>query len=286
MCSKFMRDQVLGYLSCPTALEVLSFEHMEQVDAIRHCRSLGVLMKRVTFLFPIMARLRTMLPFIEKFVGRPKLNLNEPEQDLDATCRRWHQYGAFVMNAILGWRDSDCDVVYSVLVGLLRTRLFTARVLGARCGYLLHEEFVLRNFLQCLFLSEVVLDQRCAWLSRLLQRWPTVLRARLLFIIYGPCHHGEILWALPAHPHTTAWSPLLRVALAEMGAALASLYWSLGDTIDIIEELFVMCREWLPLNRAMLLTYCGVDICVTVIASKIRERHEDEVAGLLYNLIL
>ncbi|KAL1475729.1 hypothetical protein MTO96_037070, partial [Rhipicephalus appendiculatus] len=187
ICSKHMRDQVIGYLSWPPALEVLSFQHMNQVDTLQHCRSLGVLMKRVTCLFPIMERLEMVVPFIEKFVGRPMLSLSEPEQDLDAMCRRWRQYGAYVMNAMLGWRDNDCEVAHYVLLRLLRARLFTGRVLGTR--------------------------------------------------------PGELLWALPAHPHSTTWSPVLGCALAEMGAALASLHdsvvgWTSDDTIDVIEELF------------------------------------------------
>lgn len=237
ICSTFMRDRVAGFLAWAPAVKALSFNRMQQKDAIKHCKSLGVLMKRVTCLFPTKDRLRIMLRFIERFVSRPALVRSRLPRDVDATCRQWHQYGAFLMAAVVGWVDSECQLVYEVLAGLSSAHRFTARVLGARPGHLRREELALRHFIRCLFLSEVRNEDSCAWLFRLLQPWPLVFRAKLIFIIYGPCCH-------------------------------------------------LMSREWLPVNRAMLLAHCGSDICVQMLASKLVNGRKAEVASILYNLIL
>ncbi|XP_037505028.1 F-box only protein 47-like [Rhipicephalus sanguineus] len=158
-------------------------------------------------------------------------------------------------------------------------------------GHLRREELALRHFIRCLFLSEVRNEDSCAWLFRLLQPWPLVFRAKLIFIIYGPCCHHELLWVLPSLPQTAMGSALLRVSLAQMGGALVCLHedavgWNSDDTITVLEELFVMSREWLPVNRAMLLAHCGSDICVQMLASKLVNGRKAEVASILYNLIL
>ncbi|XP_037505006.2 F-box only protein 47-like [Rhipicephalus sanguineus] len=134
ICSTFMRDRVAGFLAWAPAVKALSFNRMQQKDAIKHCKSLGVLMKRVTCLFPTKDRLRIMLRFIERFVSRPALVRSRLPRDVDATCRQWHQYGAFLMAAVVGWVDSECQLVYEVLAGLSSAHRFTARVLGARPG--------------------------------------------------------------------------------------------------------------------------------------------------------
>ncbi|XP_075544506.1 F-box only protein 47-like isoform X2 [Dermacentor variabilis] len=291
ICSLLLRDQLVGYLSWAPALKALSFRHMHQKDAVKQCRNLGVLMKRVTCLFPTKERLKIMLRFIEKFVSRPTLVRSHLPRDLEAAGRQWHQYGAFLMAAVVGWVDSECQLVHDVLLGLSSAQRFTSRVLGARPGQLRRDELALRHFLRCLFLSEVSPEDSCAWLQRLLQPWPLVFRAKLLYIIYGPCCHHELLWVLPSLPQTAMGSPLLRASLAHMGAALSCLHeeaagWSSDDTITVIEELFVMSREWLPVNRAMLLAHCGVDICVLLLSSKLVNGRECEVASVLYNLIL
>ncbi|KAH7954837.1 hypothetical protein HPB49_021977 [Dermacentor silvarum] len=242
ICSLLLRDQVVGYLGWGPAIKTLSFQHMNQKDAVKHCRNLGVLMKRVTCLFPTKERLKIMLRFIEKFVSRPTLVRSHLPRDLEAAGRQWHQYGAFLMAAVVGWVDSECQLVHEVLLGLSSAQRFTSRVLGARPGVLRRDELALRHFLRCLFLSEVSPEDSGAWLHRLLQPWPLVFRAKLLFIIYGPCCHHELLWVLPSLPQTAMGSPLLRASLVNLGTALACLHeeagWSSDETITVIEELF------------------------------------------------
>ncbi|XP_075544508.1 uncharacterized protein LOC142578803 isoform X4 [Dermacentor variabilis] len=132
ICSLLLRDQLVGYLSWAPALKALSFRHMHQKDAVKQCRNLGVLMKRVTCLFPTKERLKIMLRFIEKFVSRPTLVRSHLPRDLEAAGRQWHQYGAFLMAAVVGWVDSECQLVHDVLLGLSSAQRFTSRVLGAR----------------------------------------------------------------------------------------------------------------------------------------------------------
>nr|XP_037271099.1 F-box only protein 47-like [Rhipicephalus microplus] len=195
------------------------------------------------------------------------------------------------MTAVVGWVDSECQLVYNVFAGLSWAHRFTVRVLGARPGHLRREEIALRQFIRCLFLSEVRNEESCAWLFRILQPWPLVFRAKLIYIIYGPMCHYEILWTLPSLPHTALMSQLLRTSLAHIAGVLTCLHedavgWNSDDTITVLEELFVLSREWLPVNRAMLLAHCGLDICVQMLASKIINGRKAEVASIFFNLIL
>ncbi|KAL3194391.1 hypothetical protein MRX96_046105 [Rhipicephalus microplus] len=230
-----------------------------------------------------------MLP--TQFVSRPALVRSRLPRDVEATIRQWHQYGAFLMTAVVGWVDSECQLVYNVFAGLSWAHRFTVRVLGARPGHLRREEMALRQFIRCLFLSEVKNEESCAWLFRILQPWPLVFRAKLIYIIYGPMCHYEILWTLPSLPHTALMSQLLRTSLAHIAGVLTCLHedaagWNSDDTITVLEELFVLSREWLPVNRAMLLAHCGLDICVQMLASKIINGRKAEVASIFFNLIL
>ncbi|CAN7938068.1 unnamed protein product [Ixodes hexagonus] len=250
-------------------------------------------MKRMTCLLPTKERLKAMLRFIEKYVPRPTLvrsRLNRPGE-LEASVVQWRRYGAFLAAAIAGWEDSECHLVHELLQLLTGAHRFTSRLLSARPDQFRRDELGLRTFVRALFLREASPEEAVAWLSRILLPWPLVFRAKLLYVLYGPCCQHAIFWDGPLFPQTAQNSELLQKALSELGSALRSLHehglgWTQDDTVTVLEELIVLPREWLPQNAALVLSACGLDISVLVLASKLVNGRDADVATTLFNMIL
>ncbi|XP_077516607.1 F-box only protein 47-like [Amblyomma americanum] len=298
LCSKATRDRVTDYLHWGPTIKLLDVKEMTHEECIVHCRKLGVLMKRVTCVFSTKERLKIMLRFIEMFVSRPSLVRTRIPRDLALVVNTWRHYGAFLMAAIAGWVDSECQLVHEVVFGLSGASRLTTRVLGARLGCNRREELALRQFVHSVYLCESSPEDVTGWLHRLLQPWPLIFRAKMLFIIYGPCCHREstpprfeVMWELPSLPASAASVPVLSVALQQMGSALRGLFeygagWTTDDIITIIEELFGLYREWRAQNCAELLINCGLEICAALLTSKLINGREAQVVSIIFNMIL
>ncbi|CAN7951211.1 unnamed protein product, partial [Ixodes pacificus] len=100
-----------------------------------------------------------------------------------------------------------------------------------------------------------------------------------------------VFWDVPSVPQSAVQSELLVTALSDLGSALRSLHehglgWTHDDTVTVLEELIVLPRAWLPLNAARLLCSCGRDIAVLVLASKLVNGRDSDVATFLFNMLL
>ncbi|KAG0414052.1 hypothetical protein HPB47_008792 [Ixodes persulcatus] len=356
MCSKALRDRVAEFVGSNSGVRSLGPPCPPSSVVLQYCRTLGVLMKRITCLFPTKERLKMMLRFIEMYVSRPRLvrsRLIRPGEleasvvrwrrygafimaaiagwddaecllvhellqgitgahsfaskcvsrprlvrsrlirpgELEASVVRWRRYGAFIMAAIAGWDDAECLLVHELLQGITGAHSFASKVLSARPDRFRRDELALRSFVRSLFLREASEDEAVAWLSRLLAPWPLVFRAKLLYLVYGPCCQHAIFWDVPSVPQSAAQSELLVTALSELGSALRSLHehglgWTHDDTVTVLEELIVLPRAWLPLNAASLLCLCGRDIAVLVLASKLVNGRDSDVATFIFNMLL
>lgn len=83
---------------------------------------------------------------------------------------------------------------------------------------------------------------------------------------------------------------LLRESMENLAAALRCLHqgangWNSDDTVTVLEELTGLPRPWRPMNCALLLAHCGQEICVSVLASKLVNGRDEEVASVLFNMI-
>ncbi|XP_040357521.1 F-box only protein 47-like [Ixodes scapularis] len=228
-----------------------------------------------------------------QYVSRPRLvrsRLIRPGE-LEASVVRWRRYGAFIMAAIAGWDDAECLLVHELLQGITGAHSFASKVLSARPDRFRRDELALRSFVRSLFLREASEGEAVAWLSRLLAPWPLVFRAKLLYLVYGPCCQHAVFWDVPSVPQSAVQSELLVTALSDLGSALRSLHehglgWTHDDTVTVLEELIVLPRAWLPLNAARLLCSCGRDIAVLVLASKLVNGRDSDVATFLFNMLL
>uniref|UniRef100_A0A672FXA0 F-box domain-containing protein n=1 Tax=Salarias fasciatus TaxID=181472 RepID=A0A672FXA0_SALFA len=250
----------------------------EWVSTIQHYRDLGLLFKRCTLLLPTKERLRFIF---NKFTHVPCFTL---EQCLTPQCSGFSSYGIFLQTLIAGWDELECHRVFNFLCDNINLLQRTEAVITAN-----FQELQLRFFCR-----RVLLDpwsqkpEGDFWLLQLLQPWPMVSQAHLLFILYGPLMpEGVLAWQDLVErelPHQALWD--LAQAILMLFSQFKAKHLTVDSIPAIFEELIVIPQPWHVLNVARLLVLCGNDFCFTFLASKALNGRLPEISRLIVFIIL
>ncbi|TNN13912.1 F-box only protein isoform 2 [Schistosoma japonicum] len=93
-------------------------------------------------------------------------------------------------------------------------------------------------------------------LMRILHSYPYSHQARILFILYGPLHRGNLMWRTMCE-NTAADSEQLTACFGELGSVLSNMYnsglWTSEDIINILDHITITPDDWLAENVACLL---------------------------------
>ncbi|XP_056890405.1 F-box only protein 47-like isoform X3 [Takifugu flavidus] len=243
----------------------------------------GLLFKRCTLLLPTKERLKFIFSKISQI---PCFSMDQCELPgcLGLSC-----YGVFFQTLIAGWDRLECHRVFNFLCELTHLLKNIEAVLSERPGLKRYQERQIR-----LYCRHVLLDcwpnqpVKKFWLNLLLNPWPLVSQARLLFILYGPsCPDGTLNW------HSLVEMELPRRSLWEVANAIHLLF---GDTdledqsnqsmLTILEELIVVPQQWHVDNVARLLVLCESSLCYNILASKAINGRLFEVSRLLVHIVL
>ncbi|XP_029703980.1 F-box only protein 47 isoform X3 [Takifugu rubripes] len=243
----------------------------------------GLLFKRCTLLLPTKERLKFIFSKISQI---PCFSMDQCELPgcLGLSC-----YGVFFQTLIAGWDRLECHRVFNFLCELTHLLKNIEAVLIERPGLKRYQERQIR-----LYCRHVLLDcwpnqpVKKFWLNLLLNPWPLVSQARLLFILYGPsCPDGTLNW------HSLVEMELPRRSLWEVANAIHLLF---GDTdledqsnqsmLTILEELIVVPQQWHVDNVARLLVLCESSLCYNILASKAINGRLFEVSRLLVHIVL
>ncbi|TWW80625.1 F-box only protein 47 [Takifugu flavidus] len=204
----------------------------------------------------------------------------------------FHHFVSFkqtFITLIAGWDRLECHRVFNFLCELTHLLKNIEAVLSERPGLKRYQERQIR-----LYCRHVLLDcwpnqpVKKFWLNLLLNPWPLVSQARLLFILYGPsCPDGTLNW------HSLVEMELPRRSLWEVANAIHLLF---GDTdledqsnqsmLTILEELIVVPQQWHVDNVARLLVLCESSLCYNILASKAINGRLFEVSRLLVHIVL
>ncbi|XP_037071411.1 F-box only protein 47-like [Pollicipes pollicipes] len=254
--SKSTRDLVEAWLATPGALASLLPRHVFEEPPCRPgtgllttFQRLGLLQKRSTCLYFTRDRLRILWNFVDRVDAY--WNGDSPGMPSAVTLAC---YGRFLHAAIAGWEECECDKVFQTIEGRSRTVQLVERVLSSPPGAAKEDEVNLRLFYRLLYLDPCrTMRERQFWMNRILAPQPIVRQARLMYLLYGPRTHDEILW---------------------------------DETTDSIphgaqQDLFSAPDHWLAENVACLLLLAGDRLAVLLLANKALNGRIGEVARLL-----
>nr|XP_015216999.1 PREDICTED: F-box only protein 47 isoform X2 [Lepisosteus oculatus] len=288
MVSKAISSHIAGYVSTKAwrrRMILQKFHHPVHKECVlEHYRSLGLLFKRCTLLLPTKERLKFIY---SKLSEVPCFEINKCT--VTPGCLGFASYGVFLQTLIAGWDELECHRVFSFLCNYTSLpRKLRAAVMGLP-GAAPDLEVQIR-----LFCRSVLLDwwrdqaDRLFWLTRLLQPWPFVSQARLLFIFYGPLSQdGKIEWEKMTEnvvPECDLWdlAKIIRMLFSESEAK----EWTADSVISILDEISASPQFWLRENLARLLILCGNRVCFNFMASKALNGRVMEISRLLVFLIL
>ncbi|XP_064455449.1 F-box only protein 47-like [Ornithodoros turicata] len=275
LCSKWMRDEVLHF--CQSLRRHL--DPLPREDPSAQASALGILMKRVTCLYPTKERLNLMVNFITKYIPAPCLS---------SDLKQWHLFGRFLFAAIAGWDDDECSRVYEALISYTAAGGRINTCVYAAPGKYVKEEITLRNLVTTIVFNQTAGYERALWIYLFLKPHPIACKAQLLFILCGPsCQHG-VLWDLPDDRRFS--DPMVR-AIDQLAESLLLLHahavnWTPDDTSSVLEELTRVPEEWSLLNVSRLMLACGKEIALLSLASKLRNGRYHEVGRIVANMFI
>ncbi|KAA0193734.1 F-box only protein 47 [Fasciolopsis buskii] len=126
-------------------------------------------------------------------------------------------------------------------------------------------------------------------LLRILRSYPLVHQARILFILYGPLHRGQLIWRTLCE-NTAADSEQLSACFGELGGVLQHMLesgaWSPEDTLAVLDEITSTPDDWLAENVACLLYTSGLRIASMVVTKKAVNGNIGDLAVTLTSLCL
>ncbi|VDO05398.1 unnamed protein product [Rodentolepis nana] len=127
------------------------------------------------------------------------------------------------------------------------------------------------------------------FLASILNSYPFVHQARLLFILYGPVHKGRLMWSIMCE-NTAADLKQLSACFGELGCALNSLWlsghWSACDTLAVLHEITNIPESWLAENVACILHSAGPQLASLAVQHKANKGQVAELAVILTSLCL
>ncbi|CAH8596815.1 unnamed protein product [Schistosoma turkestanicum] len=126
-------------------------------------------------------------------------------------------------------------------------------------------------------------------LMMILQSYSYTHQARILFILYGPLHRGNLMWRTMCE-NTAADSQQLSACFGELGNVLSNMFqsglWTSTDIVNILDQITVTPEDWLAENVACLLHTSGPKIALLSVTNKARNGKTVEVAVTITSLCL
>uniref|UniRef100_A0A8C6VRN4 F-box protein 47 n=1 Tax=Naja naja TaxID=35670 RepID=A0A8C6VRN4_NAJNA len=285
MVSKIINNRVVNYISAPSATKRLfpqDFHNPEQSDYIRcsileHYGSLGLLFKRCTLLLPTRERLKYINKILTEISCFKFNGCSDPLH-----CFGLHCYGEFL--EILYLR-----VHYCILYNLYSIAIHSEVSFCSKLGQFHNLELRLRTFCRGVLLNHWIDRSDSAfWLGCILNPWPVVNQARLLYLMFGPAstQDGHVAWQNMIEDEADENS------LRELADAVKLLHdnqtneWLENDFVKLIVALTEIPQEWRLENTARFLILCGNQICFSFMASKAASGQTMEMARLVVFLAL
>uniref|UniRef100_UPI00358EDEFC F-box only protein 47 n=1 Tax=Myxine glutinosa TaxID=7769 RepID=UPI00358EDEFC len=190
---------------------------------------------------------------------------------------------------IAGWNEVECLKVFTFLNEKVYLENKTSSAFIGQPGTEPELEIELRLFYRHMLLDHCKYPNECIfWLIQILKPWPTVNKARLLYILYGPvCTFSRcVLWdgmSTLSAPDTWLW---------ELANAMRLLYnaenkdCNHDELISIVNELGGLSNGWWPENIARFIIMCGDTICFNFLASKAINVHTAQLSTLVVFLTM
>ncbi|KAG8140169.1 hypothetical protein E2320_002899, partial [Naja naja] len=292
MVSKIINNRVVNYISAPSATKRLfpqDFHNPEQSDYIRcsileHYGSLGLLFKRCTLLLPTRERLKYINKILTEISCFKFNGCSDPLH-----CFGLHCYGEFLETLTAGWDESECHGVYNFLCEVTNLPQKIQKVVSSEPGQFHNLELRLRTFCRGVLLNHWIDRSDSAfWLGCILNPWPVVNQARLLYLMFGPAstQDGHVAWQNMIEDEADENS------LRELADAVKLLHdnqtneWLENDFVKLIVALTEIPQEWRLENTARFLILCGNQICFSFMASKAASGQTMEMARLVVFLAL
>ncbi|CAI2734981.1 unnamed protein product [Schistosoma spindalis] len=240
------------------------------------------------------------MPNLEKFSSTSK-NLQEPDYYPSTCpigplkCLALLLYGVFLKEFIFGWPEQNIQRVFHTLVHVCFNENFWFRLSSLICqrpGSSLSSLPTLVT--QNLPASSSKLTNNYFWpasnnLMKILHSYSYTHQARILFILYGPLHRGNLMWRTMCE-NTAADSQQLSACFGELGSVLSNMLhsglWTPDDIINIIDQITITPENWLAENVACLLHTSGPEIALLSVTNKARSGKTAEVAVTLTSLCL
>uniref|UniRef100_A0A8D0EWU0 F-box protein 47 n=1 Tax=Strix occidentalis caurina TaxID=311401 RepID=A0A8D0EWU0_STROC len=293
MVSKTISNNLINYISTSSGNRRLLLQDFHNLELpgkregsyiLEHYKSLGLLLKRCTFLLPTKDRLKYVHKILSE-VSCFKLNgCPSPLNCLGLQC-----YGVFLQILTAGWDELECHRVFNFLCELSSLPRKVQTVVSSKPGSARNLELQIRLYCRSVLLNHWIYQSDSAfWLTRILKPWPIVNQARLLYIIFGPVSSldGHVIWQKMIE------GPTDETSLKGLADAIKLLYdteareWTADDVISLVDELSVVPREWLMENNARLLVLSGNNICFTFMANKAVNGRALDLARLVVFLAL
>uniref|UniRef100_A0A8C8AYK8 F-box protein 47 n=1 Tax=Otus sunia TaxID=257818 RepID=A0A8C8AYK8_9STRI len=293
MVSKTISNNLINYISTSSGNRRLLLQDFHNLELpgkregsyiLEHYKSLGLLLKRCTFLLPTKDRLKYVHKILSE-VSCFKLNgCSSPLNCLGLQC-----YGVFLQILTAGWDELECHRVFNFLCELSSLPRKVQTVVSSKPGSARNLELQIRLYCRSVLLNHWIYQSDSAfWLTRILKPWPIVNQARLLYIIFGPVSSldGHVIWQKMTE------GPTDETSLKGLADAIKLLYdtdareWTADDVISLVDELSVVPREWLMENNARLLVLSGNNICFTFMANKAVNGRALDLARLVVFLAL
>ncbi|XP_013920648.1 PREDICTED: F-box only protein 47 [Thamnophis sirtalis] len=292
MVSKIIRDRIINYISTPSGNRKFfpqDFHNQDQSDSakssiLQHYSSLGLLFKRCTLLLPTKERLKYIY---KRFLEIPCFQFYgcaDPLHCLGLQC-----YGVFLQTVTAGWDEDECERVFNFLCDVTSLPQRIQRVVSSKPGRFRKLELRIRTFCRGVLLKHWILQSDSVfWLTCILKPWPSVIQARLLYLMFGPAstEDGNVDW------RNMIQGPTDENNLKELADAVKLLYdtekdeWLANDIVSLVDELAVIPQEWHLENSARFLILCGNNICFPFMASKAVDGRAIELARLVVFLAL
>uniref|UniRef100_A0A8C5RHM6 F-box protein 47 n=1 Tax=Laticauda laticaudata TaxID=8630 RepID=A0A8C5RHM6_LATLA len=292
MVSKIINHHVINYISAPPGNKRLfpqDFHNREQSDCTRssileHYGSLGLLFKRCTLLFPTKERLKYIYKIISEISCFKFNGCSDPLHCFGLQC-----YGVFLEVKTIESFILYLRVHYGILYNLYSMAIRSEVSFCSKLGRFRKLELRIRTFCRGVFLNHWTdRNDSAFWLRCILNPWPMINQARLLYLIFGPAsiQDGYVAWQNMIQHEADENS------LKELAATVKLLHdtdaneWLENDDVILLEQLTVIPQEWHLENIARFLILCGNNICFSFMANKAVNGQPMELARLVVFLAL
>ncbi|XP_074655507.1 F-box only protein 47-like [Tubulanus polymorphus] len=288
LTSKQMRNIVEVYrcskssnqIQPPVTIHDILLSHETAFIGLQHFQQLGLLVKRTTCLYATKERLK----IIERIMMQ-HMCLYSKSCVNASMCFSLVYFGKLLNTIIAGWDDAECNRTLITLSNSPFSNMWKCLqlIVNSKPGTHSELESHVRYFFRRVFLDPAnKLEERGLWLRKILEGWPMVHQARILYILYGPLVGGLIQWN-DLSENTIANRNQLFVYFSELGSALQLLtnYWSDDDVISVLDELTNLPEEWLAENISALLFITGNSISMKYLGSKAINGRIQDISALI-----